>query len=587
MRVRFSLAAPKHTDTFRIFCYTSGVVSLFFEIAIVFAIAAGMAFIMQKLRQPLVLAYLLTGILVGPAVLGLVSSSEVFDIFSKLGVTALLFIVGLSLSPKVMREVGGISAAAGIGQVLFTTVFGFLIAWALGYPMVASFFIALCLTFSSTIIVLKYLQDRRDLGTLYGKIATGILLVQDVVATLVIVFVTAFSSGANSWNAAAVVGGKALLLGVALLFFSRIVLPALTKTFASSQEFLLIFSVAWGAGIAALFQWSGFSIEIGALAAGVSLASSPYHYEISSKMKILRDFFIAVFFISLGAGIALEGSSTLVWPTVLFALFVLVCNPLIVMAILGEMGYGRNVSFRTGLTMAQISEFSLVLIVFAYDLGYVTHDVVSLVTLVGIVTISVSSFVLYRADWVYSKLRPYLALFEKNKIRSDRVPKEAYEAILFGCHRLGHDFLPILKKTSKNALVVDYDPMTVERLTREGFKARYGDAEDNEFLEELDFSKLKLLITTIPDLDASRFLVTKLRRESPDAIAIMMSHSAEEALLLYQDGADYVVLPHFLGGNYASLLLDRFGLDRKPFENERGKHLKHLQQRANSKGLSA
>lgn len=553
--------------------------SLFFEIAVVLALATLIALIMQKFKQPLVLAYLLTGIIAGPFVLGFVSASEVFDVFSKLGITALLFIVGLSLSPRVMREVGGISAAAGIGQVLFTTVFGFLIAWSMGYGVVPALFIALCLTFSSTIIVLKYLQDRRDLGTLYGKIATGTLLVQDVVATLVIVLVTAFSSGASGFEAAGFVLGKALLLAIVLLFFSRVVLPSLTKVFASSQEFLLIFSVAWGAGIAALFQWAGFSIEIGALAAGVTLAGSPYHYEISSKMKILRDFFIALFFISLGAGITFEGSTRLMVPTLVFSIFVLLGNPLIMMAILGEMGYGRNVSFRTGLTVAQISEFSLVLIVFAHELGYVSRDAVSLVTLVAIFTISISSYMLYKADALYTFLKPTLALFEKRRTKSERVTREAHEAVLFGCHRLGHDFLPVLKKTTKDYLVVDYDPVAVEKLKQQGIKARYGDAEDNEFLNELDFSKIKLLVTTIPDFEASRFLITKLRRESPDAIAIMMSHAAEEALLLYEDGADYVVLPHFLGGNYASLLLDRFGLDRKAFGTEKHKHLSHLQKR--------
>ena len=580
MRVRFSLAAPKYTDMVRIFCYHAGIVNVFFEIASILAITVGVSWLMQKLKQPLVLAYVVTGFLVGPAVLGLLHSHEIFELLAKLGITSLLFIVGLSLSPKVIKDVGPVSMAAGLGQIGFTAVFGFFLAMVLGYAWIPSAFIALALTFSSTIIMLKYLQDRHDLGTLYGRISTGILLVQDLAAVFVLVAVTALSSGAGNIQMAGIVLVKAALLAIFVAFAARVVLPAMTKSFAASQEFLLIFSIAWGAGVAALFQWAGFSIEMGALAAGVALSTSPYHFEISSKMKVLRDFFVAIFFIILGAGLSFEGSGNLLWPSIILSLFVLIGNPFIMMVIMGVMGYSRNVSFRTGIGMAQISEFSLVLAVLAFQLGHISRDVVSLITLVGVFTIAVSSYMLANADRLYGWLKGSLGVFERKQTKSEHVPQQSYEAILFGCHRLGKDFIPILRKRTREFLIVDYDPATIEDLKRQQIPALYGDAGDHEFIEELDFHQMKLLVTTIPDLESNRYLTRKLRKEAPQGIAIVMAHAAEEAVLLYEDGADYVILPHFLGGNYATLLLERFGFDRKEFIQEKTKHLDHLQKRS-------
>ncbi len=579
MRVRFSLAAPKNTDSFRIFCYTSFTVSLFFEMASILAITTAVSLILHKLKQPLILAYLISGIIAGPQLLGLIHSEDTLTLLSKLGITSLLFIVGLSLSPKVMREVGPVSLAAGLGQVAITTVVGFLIAFAFGFATVPSLYIAICLTFSSTIIALKFLQDRRELGTVHGKISIGIMLVQDVAATLTLVFVSALNAGANSWQSFAIVFLKAALLGIAMTLVARVIFPALTKTFASSQEFLLLFSIAWGTGVAAVFQYAGFSIEIGALAAGVALASSPYHFEISSKMKILRDFFVAIFFILLGSQLLFSGAQNLILPVIVFSLYVLIGNPVILMSILGFMGYSRNVSFRTGLTMSQTSEFSLVLMAMALELGQVDRSVVALVTLVAMVTFSVSGYMINSADWLYERFEKQLKFFERKKTKREKTHHEEHEAILFGCHRLGRDFLPVLKELQLSYLVVDYDPMTVQGLKHEGVPAMYGDAEDNEFLEELDFSKTKLMISTLPDFDAALFLLTKLKREHPSAVAILMSHSSEEALLLYQRGADYVILPHYLGGNYASVLLSKFGSDSNRFSKERAQHIEHLKHR--------
>ncbi len=555
------------------------IVNLFLEVALLLSLTTVVSLVLHKLKQPLILAYLFSGILAGPQVFGLIHSEETLSFLSKLGITALLFIVGLSLSPKVVREVGGVSFLAGSGQVILTAAFGFVIAFLFGYSWINALYISLALTFSSTIVALKFLQDRRELGTIYGKISIGILLVQDVTATCALVVVTALSAGASDWQSFAIVFLKAILLGLGVTAVSKLILPSLTKVFASSQEFLLLFSIAWGTGVAALFQYTGFSIEIGALAAGVALSTSAYHFEISSKMKVLRDFLVAIFFIVLGSELHFGSIEALILPAIILSLFVLIGKPIILMSLMGTIGYGRNVSFRTGLTMAQISEFSLVLMALAYSLGHVGDEVVLLVTIIAMATFAFSSYMLAASDWLTDKLWNRLAFFERRKPILDKKKLERVDALLFGCHRLGHDFLPLLKASYKKYLVVDFDPATIEELKRRKIPAVYGDADDNEFLDEIDLSKVKLLISTLPDVETNLFLLNKVRKHQEEMITIMMAHSAEEAILLYNNSADYVILPHFLGGSYATLLLDKYGLDPAQFAEEREKHLKHLKAR--------
>lgn len=550
----------------------------FIELSIIFAAATGVSWIMQRLKLPLLLGHILTGMMVGPLVFGWLSEPESMAVFSKLGITALLFIVGLSLNPLALRDVGRVSVAAGIGQILFTCTIGFLIAIAFGFAWIPALYIAIALTFSSTIIVLKILQDKRDLGKLYGRIAIGILLVQDLAATVILVLVASTASGGSALALLKTVI-QLVALGAGLWVMARFVLPRMTPVFAKSQEYLLLFSVAWGMGVASLFHILGFSIEVGALAAGVALATSPYHHEISAKMKLLRDFFLVMFFVILGAELAFGNVGPLWLPIIVFSSFVLFGNPLIVISILGYMGYRRKTSFLVGLTVAQISEFSLVLILLARSLGHVDDSVVTLVTVIGLFTFAASSIVMNSSETVYKTFKRPLGLFERAAVKGEGRGKRAAEALLFGFHRLGHDFLPLLEKKVGSYLVVDFDPDVISSLQARGVPCLYGDAADNELYEEFNLEKLKLLISTIPELETNLFLLTKIRKRNREALFLSIAQSAEEAMALYKEGADYVILPHYLGGSYAAVLLDKYGWRGTRVSQEREKHIKYLENR--------
>jgi Kef-type K+ transport system membrane component KefB/Trk K+ transport system NAD-binding subunit len=461
---------------------------------------------------------------------------------------------------------------------LFTTALGYLLCLWLGYSAFSSFLIALALTFSSTIVVTKVLSDRKHLGTLYGKISVGILLVQDVLATVVLILFSA-STQSNAFGPVLGYFIAKLALAVGIVFVTgTYILPRLTKSFARSQEFLMLFSVGWGMGLAALFQYVGLSMEIGALAAGISLASSPYHYEISAKMKLLRDFFIVLFFILLGSELSLDHLTLLGLPALWLSLFVLLGNPLIVFSVLTILNYHPKVGFQTGLTIGQVSEFSLLLVLLSVRNGWLPPEVLTLVTIVALFTISGSTFLMLRSDELYRKLTPYFeAIFKRPTPRS--ATREKFDVLIFGCHRLGTNFIDQMSNEGVNYLVVDYDPATVQELNERGIRARYGDAADNDLLDEIGIEKAKLIVSTIPDAETNFFLLEKVRRKNRTSAFIIIAHTVDEALLFYERGASYVIVPNYLGGNHAADLIERFGFEDRRYASERTRQIRRLAKR--------
>jgi len=552
------------------------------ELSIIIGITVLIAGIMKLLKQPLIIGYILTGIIVGPRLLNIISSTETISILSHIGVALLLFIVGLSLSPRVIKEVGKVSSITGVGQVIFTSLIGFFISRLLGFSTVVSVYVAIALTFSSTIIIMKILSDKGDIRTLYGKISIGFLIVQDLIAIIILMVISSIPAGFDFTNLVfgTILKGFGLLV---LLFLVGIyILPKVTKIIAKSQEFLLLFSIGWCLALASLFHYLNFAMETGALIAGITLSLSPYRYEISSRMRPLRDFFIVLFFILLGSQMLFTDIIQYIIPIIILSVFILIGNPLIVMTLMGLLGYTKRNSFLAGLTVAQISEFSLILIVLGVKVGHLTNEILSFVTAIGLITITGSSYMIIYANRIYPHISKYLKIFERkgSKVDEHKYHKEGiYDIILFGYNRIGYDLLESFKKIKKKFLVVDYNPETIMDLAKEGTDCRYGDASDSELLNELNFSKAKMIYSTIPDFDTNLLLINKIKECNKKAIIIVVSHQIDEAIELYDKGATYVLMPHFLGGRYASTLIEKHGLDFDKFLNEKITHIEHLRKR--------
>ena len=552
---------------------------IFTQISLVILTVLGTSLLMRILRQPLIIGYILAGIIIGPFVLGTVQSTTTLNVFSELGVAFLLFIVGLHLSPKVIKEVGKISLITGIGQILFTFFIGYIITILLGYSSLIAMYIAIAITFSSTIIIMKLLSDKGDLYSLYGKISIGFLLVQDLVAIIILIVISSVSSGKDIVLSIGFTLLKGVLLVAVLAPLNIFIFSKFQDFFAKSQEFLFVFSLAWGLGIASLFYYSGLSIEAGALIAGVLLSISPYSLEISSRMKPLRDFFLIYFFIFLGMEMTLGSLNQILVPALILSAFVLIGNPLIVMSLMALEGYTKKTNFQSGLTVAQISEFSLILIALGVRIGNLPPEILSLMTLVGLITIGGSTYMIMYSDKIYRHLAPYLGLFEKKDIKEKKLVNKSIDAVLFGYNRIGFSILESLKKLKKKYLVVDYNPDIITDLKKLRIPCLYGDVDDEDLLREIPLEKVELFVSTIPEFEVNAMLLSMIRKVNKKAIVISRAHTISNAMELYKRGASYVLTPHFLGGDYIARMLSIIKLDKKGYEEEKERHIDMLKQR--------
>jgi len=555
---------------------------IFIDVSVIIILVIVASGIMRLLRQPLIIGYIITGILVSPYILNILSDPTGISLFAEIGIAILLFVVGLHLDPKIVKEVGLISLITGIGQVVFTALIGFFILKWLGLSTIVSIYVAIALTFSSTIVITKLLSDKGDIDSLYGRIAIGFLIVQDIIAVLISIVISSFSQGSTTTE----IIGKTLFQGFGLIIFVSLfgiyILPSITKKIAKSQEFLLVFSLGWCLILATLFEYLNFSLEIGALLAGITLAASPYRYEISSKLKPLRDFFVIMFFILLGSQITFSNFSQYVTPIILMSVFILIGNPLIVIILMNILGYTMRTSFFAGLTVAQISEISLILIALGVKVGHLTPDVLSFVTIIGIITFVFSTYLIIHANKIYRFISPILKIFERRGIKIEEslsLRNRQYEIILLGYNRIGFSFLETFSKLKKNYLIVDFNPETIKKLKEKGINCIYGDANDIELLEELKIEKAEIVISTIPDTETNMLILEKVRSSSKRTIIMLTSHQISDALRIYKGGADYVILPHFLGGKYAASLLEHHGTNKELYKKLRSEQISSLQER--------
>ncbi len=551
--------------------------SFFTELSIVIAIAAVISLFMRLIRQPLIIGYILTGLVVGPAILNIAHSQDTIEVFSSIGISLLLFIIGLGLNPKIIREVGKVTLITGSLQILFVTLIGFAAGRSFGFGKTESIVIGLALSFSSTIIILKLLSDRKEQNRLYGKITIGILLVQDIVAAFALIMATARSEGAFSITQFITLAAKGVLIAVPLYLIATYALPRMNKLVAGSQEFLFLFAIGWGFGIAALFNYFGFSLEVGALIAGVALANLPYAQEIASRLRPLRDFFVVIFFIALGTQLSFNNFGAVWLPVVVFSIIVILLKPLIVMTIMGILGYTRNTSFKTSGALAQISEFSLVFVILGANQGIIRNDIVNIMTIVALITIATSSYAITYSNQMYALLENQLVMFERRKTHSEKERIKVYDMVLFGYNKGGNEFIRTMEHMKKRSVVVDYDPEVIDLLERKRIPYIYGDVTDLELLEEVNIAKAKLVVSTVTDHATNIFLSNYLEKVNPDAVFVCAAETAEQASELYEQGSSYVMMPHYIGSEKISTFIKNKGMSKTEFKKFREKHLAYLQ----------
>ncbi|RJQ37478.1 hypothetical protein C4559_03615 [Candidatus Microgenomates bacterium] len=549
--------------------------NIFLEITIVLSLAAFFSIIFRFFKQPPILAYILTGIIIGPFGQLQLGSHDLLKIMGEFGITLLLFMLGLEMKVKEFKTIGKTVIILGIGQLVLTLVSGFLLAQRFGFSQAASFYTAIALTFSSTVIIVKILSDKKDLNSLYGKISIGFLLIQDFFAVLVLVLlsglnVSFFQLQMIELDKLSIVAIKGLVLFLSIIFLSKAILPKIVNVIAKSSETLFLFSVAWVFGVAAIVSSPsvGFSVEIGGFLAGIALANASENFQIIARMKALRDFFVTIFFVFLGMRMVFENIGSIVFPILVLSVFVILFKPLIVMSVMGILGYRKRTSFLTAVSMGQISEFSLVIIFLGNRIGHISNEIVSLITAVGIISFVISAYLTAYASSLFKILSSPLGFFEKKETQKENLGslKEGLNGlknhvVLIGASKMGESILNALQDLDKKIVVVDFDPDIVEILRKKDLISVFGDIADIDIQERVGLDKAKLVISTISDPDDNMFLIKELNRNNKSAKVIVMAQDGEDAKTLYKAGADYVALPHLSGGRHVAKILKEDNLD--------------------------
>ena len=547
---------------------------IFIQLGIILLVAFIISYIAKFFKQPLIIGYIVTGVIISPFIIYSGTSKEIIDTLSHFGIAFLLFTVGLHLNPKVIKEIGTTSLFISLTQMIFTFTLTFLVSFYIfKLNILTSVFLGIAIIFSSTIIVTKLLSDKGHLDSLYGKISVGTLIIEDLVAVGVLMFISSMSNKTDFSSFAMhtfLLGGGLI---IALFLIGFYVFPFITRKVARYQELLFLFAIFWCFAVAALFLQLGFTVEIGALIAGMVLSISPYSTEISSKVHPLMDFFLILFFIILGVNINVSSISSIITLSIVLSLIALIFKPFILMTSMAFLGYTKRSNFLVGTSLSQISEFSVIVLTMGLAMNYILPEILSAVALTLVLTTFFSTYIIIYSEFFYNKMKSFASFFERKKIKEKPIIEKNYDAILFGYNRIGFSILHSLKKIKKNYLVVDFNPETISNLEKWKIPCLYGDMYDMDLLDSLPLDKIKIGVSTVPDFETNSLLIEQIRLVNKDAVVIVIAHQIKDALELYKKGASYVLTPHFLGGEYVARMIIEEKVSKKGYESEKEKHL--------------
>ncbi len=552
--------------------------NIFFDIGFIVILSAMLACIARLLKQPLIPAYVIAGIILGPY-LGFITNIDVINNLSEIGIAFLLFIVGLEIDIKKLKDVGLIASIGGLFQIAAVFILTFIISSLLGFYAIESAYLGLIVAFSSTMVVVKLLSDKREIDTLHGRIIIGILLLQDIIAIFALSILNRGSFSAESLVLSLFKGAIVIIVSFVV---GRYILPPLFKFAAASQELLFIASIAVAFLFSMIINSIGFSIAVGAFIAGITL-NVPYNIEIIGKIKPLRDFFSVLFFVSLGTQLSLKTLGIIIGPLIIFILLVILLKPLIIMFLCSFFGFSKRNSFISAISLGQISEFSLILAAIGMSSGYISQDVFSLTVLLAVITIIITTYFINYSDSIYRSFAPMLGFFDKltSAYQSlEYIPRKMKKyVVLCGYNRIGYSIIKSLRKMRKSHIVVDFNPEIIKKLIAEKVPCLYGDVGDIEILQRLNLKDASMVISTVPDKNDNMLLIREAKKSNKKVVVFVTGSQIDEALELYNAGADYVILPHFLGGEHVSLILETFGKDLNKIIDNKVRHLEELKNR--------
>jgi Kef-type K+ transport system membrane component KefB len=520
------------------------------DIGLAIVAATALAYVARLLRQPLLLAYIGAGLLIGPPVLGLVHNDQLISEIAELGLAFLMFIVGLEIDLKKLVSSGRVGALVGTIQVALCAVLTLGFVLLLGVSGLPALYLGVAAAFSSTMIVVKLLSDKSELDTVDGRLTLGILLMQDVLAIVVLALQPNLQDPSLLPIGISLLSGLGLVAGALLV--SRFVLPTLFQYVAKSPEVVLISAISWCLIVGYLAILANFSIAMGALIAGVTLSAFPYSLDVVAKIRSLRDFFVTLFFVALGMQLDI-GSLQVVLLALALSAFVIVSRFLTVGPVLYFMGYGSRVGTLCSLALAQVGEFALVIVAVGLSLGHIGRDVASTMALALVITSTISTYMVMANHVIAHRTVDFLrGLGIRERVHAESADgsgDEHRDVIVLGFHRVASSLLYQTQGSTNghDVLVVDFSPEVYRELKDMDVPIVYGDISHLDTLEHAGVEEASVVVSTVSE-DFLRgtdniTLLRQVRRLNPDARVILSAETLERAREMYAAGADYVVLP--------------------------------------------
>jgi Kef-type K+ transport system membrane component KefB len=546
------------------------------NIGLAIVIATLFAFIAKALKQPLILAYLLAGLVIGPEIgFAWVKDKETIELISEIGLILLLFIIGLEIDLKKLLGAGRTLLVTGISQFLLCVAMGIGLAILMGFtPRSDNFdwlYLAVTLALSSTLIVVKLLYDKFELTTLPGRITLGVLVCQDIWAIVFLALQPNLDDPRFGTLLESFIKGAGLVF--VTLAISRYALPRCFSFVAKIPELLLIAALAWCFLVSGAADWLGLSREMGALIAGVSMSTFPYNIDVIAKVINIRDFFVTLFFVALGMKIP-QPTLTIVTAAIGMSLFVLASRLLAVFPVLYLLGNGLRASLISSINLAQMSEFSLVIASLGLALKHISPEFVGTLTFVFAITSVLSTYLIaynHEIQRQLARLLEKIGFATDGDSAADVADQEEGNSIVFlGCFREASSILHEMESQSKDIngrgvfgqiLVIDFNPLVLQELKRRGIKCLYGDVAHMDTLHHAHIHAAKIVVCTISDAilrgTTNLRLLHQARRLCPNAQVIAAADNISAAIELYEQGADFVYIARLHSARHMAELIAR------------------------------
>jgi len=526
--------------------------SILIDIGVAILAATVLAYVARALRQPLLLAYIGAGLLIGPPGLGILQNEKTIAELSELGLAFLMFIVGLEIDLKKLVSSGRVGVPVALGQVVLCALIAYLAVVAFGFSGLPALYLGVASAFSSTMIVVKLLSDKSELDTVDGRLTLGILLVQDVLAIVALALQPNLQNPSLAPILLSLVAGLGLVVGA--LLAARYVLPILFQWAAKSPEIVLISAISWCLLIGYLAILAHFSIAMGALIAGVALSTLPYTLDVVAKIRGLRDFFVTLFFVALGMQLEL-GSPRVLFAALLLSAVVIASRFVTVTPMLMAAGYGSRVGILSAIALSQAGEFALVIVSIGLALGHIDREITSVMALTLVITSTLSTYMVMSnhrlARWAVDLLRG----FGLREHAHDAVPAAVSAAaaessiVLLGFHRVASSLLHAARSGPEGSgmHIVDFSPEVYQRLRAMQVPITYGDISHLDTLEHVGVEHARLVLSTVSDdflrSTSNMTLLRAVRRINPHARVVVCAETLAQAREMYAAGADYVVMP--------------------------------------------